>query len=85
MDPIVSYCVVVLGSERFNALWTYLPHKKTYEVHILDFDRDIYGQELTVYIGETLRENKKFANLTELSEQIQKDVEQARKKLLVKS
>ena len=44
------------------------------EVHLLDFDGDLYGQELEVEIGEKLREEKRFGSVEELKEQIAKDV-----------
>ena len=49
-----------------------------YEVHLLDFDGDLYGQSLIVKIGDTLRPNQKFDSLTALKEQITQDVIRAR-------
>lgn len=54
------------------------------EVHILDFDRDIYGAEVEVQVLEFLREVKKFANGDALFTQIEKDVVGARKYFLRK-
>jgi riboflavin kinase / FMN adenylyltransferase len=48
------------------------------EVHLLDFDRDIYGQQVTVQFIAKLRDEKKFADLTDLIEQIKLDVAQAK-------
>ncbi len=48
------------------------------EAHLIDFAGDLYGQELEVFIGDKLRDEKKFASATELSEQIARDVRQAR-------
>lgn len=47
-----------------------------YEVYILNFDEDIYGQELTVLFEQKIREELKFNNLDELISQIRKDVKQ---------
>ena len=44
------------------------------EAHILDFDGDLYGQELEIEIGDRLREEKKFGSLDELKKQIARDV-----------
>ncbi len=44
------------------------------EVHILDFDKDIYGEKLRVYFLKKIRGEKKFASLDELKEQIKKDI-----------
>ena len=48
------------------------------EAHLLDFDADIYGQELEVTFIEKLREEKEFTSLPQLKEQIARDIEQAR-------
>jgi riboflavin kinase / FMN adenylyltransferase len=56
----------------------------TTEVHILDFDRDIYGTRIRVNMVARLRDEKKFSSLRELSEQIRKDIDIA-KELLQKN
>ena len=50
----------------------------TVEVHILDFEENIYGQKIRVNFIDRLRNEKKFSNLSELSEQIKKDITKAR-------
>ena len=47
------------------------------EVNIFDFDKEIYGQVLTVYIKKRLRSEQKFNGLDELKEQLAKDKRQA--------
>ncbi len=44
------------------------------EAHLLDFQGDLYGQELEVEIGNRLRDEKKFTSATELSGQIERDI-----------
>ena len=44
------------------------------EAHLLDFDADLYGQELEIVFVEQLRDEKKFASLSELRHQIARDV-----------
>ena len=46
---------------------------RSIEVNIFDFDKDIYGQEVTIYFIERLRDEVKFNNLEELKEQLMKD------------
>jgi riboflavin kinase/FMN adenylyltransferase len=48
------------------------------EAHLLDFDGQLYGEELEVEIDGKLRDEKKFASPTELREQIARDVLQVR-------
>jgi riboflavin kinase / FMN adenylyltransferase len=51
----------------------------TIEVHLLDWNGDIYGQTLTVSLEEFLRPEQKFASLDALKTQIQEDCDRARK------
>ena len=47
--------------------------KRTIEVNIFDFDQDIYGQMLRVYVKKYLRGEVKFNGLDALKEQLAKD------------
>jgi riboflavin kinase/FMN adenylyltransferase len=46
---------------------------KSIEVHILNFDKDIYGRNITVVFRKRLRDEKKFENLKQLTEQMGRD------------
>ena len=48
--------------------------KAVLEVHLLDFDRRIYGEHVTVHFLHKLRDEMKFASLEALSAQIERDV-----------
>lgn len=48
------------------------------EIHILDFDRDIYGRRVKVEFLHKLRDEEKYPDLESLRKQIAIDVEQAR-------
>jgi riboflavin kinase/FMN adenylyltransferase len=48
------------------------------EVHLLDFDRDIYGQRLSVEFVLRLRPEIRFDDVTALVAQMRQDVTQAR-------
>ena len=58
---------------------TFDDHLFTVEVHILDFDERIYDQEIRVNFVKRIRDEKKFASITELADQIKRDVIRARK------
>jgi riboflavin kinase/FMN adenylyltransferase len=51
----------------------------TVEVHILDFEDNIYGKDIRVNFIHRLRDEKKFSGIEELSEQINKDILKARR------
>lgn len=52
--------------------------KALLEVHLFDFDRDIYGEHVQIFFLQKLREEKKFADLTELTKQIEQDCQRAK-------
>lgn len=69
-----------LGEESFHAVIN-IGKKPTVgvfkddlvEAHILDFDRDIYGQNLEILFMDRIRDEQKFDSLDELKKQIQLD------------
>jgi riboflavin kinase/FMN adenylyltransferase len=52
--------------------------KRVLEIHLLDFDHEIYGEDLEVCFVRYLRPEQKFENLDALARQIEFDVQQAR-------
>jgi riboflavin kinase / FMN adenylyltransferase len=50
----------------------------TIEVHLLDWEGNLYGQQLTIYLDHFLRSEQKFPSLTALTNQIQADCDAAR-------
>ena len=48
------------------------------EVHIFDFDKDIYGEYIEVEFVHKIRDEKKFDSLNALQEQIKLDIQLAR-------
>lgn len=48
------------------------------EVHLLDFDGDLYGEDLEVHFLDRLRDERAFASADELCEQIRADIETCR-------
>jgi riboflavin kinase/FMN adenylyltransferase len=51
--------------------------KLSVEVHIFDYEKDIYGQKVMVEWHEHLRKERKFSGVNELIEQIEKDKQSA--------
>ena len=43
------------------------------EIHIFDFNEDLYGQQLEVEVHKKVRDEKKFDSIEQLSQQIEKD------------
>lgn len=52
--------------------------QRTLEIHLLDFDRDIYGEEIEVRFLQYLRSEQRFGSIDALKQQIETDVRQAR-------
>jgi riboflavin kinase / FMN adenylyltransferase len=52
--------------------------ERVLEVHLFDFDRDIYGKDIELRFLKYLRPETKFASVDLLVGQIRRDVEQAR-------
>ncbi|MFN0031941.1 MAG: bifunctional riboflavin kinase/FAD synthetase [Flavobacteriales bacterium] len=72
---------VVLDGERLNGVMNIGVRPTTHsnslvvtEVYIMNFDRDIYGKQLTVEFVERLREEKKFGSIDELKQAIADDI-----------
>jgi riboflavin kinase/FMN adenylyltransferase len=57
---------------------TFKVRRVSYEAHILDFDQDIYGETIKVYLVDRLRGEMTFNGPDALKAQIQKDVERGR-------
>lgn len=80
-------CWARLGDERFMAATnigfnpTFTPNRTTpsLEAHLLDFDRDIYGETLTLEFVAHLREEVRYSTVEALMTQIAKDVQQTRR------
>lgn len=84
-----AYAVRVdLAGERFDGMMN-IGTRPTFdfdevrqpEVHILDFDRDIYGEVLRVELVHRLRDEQRFDSPAELTLQLGRDCEECRRLL----
>jgi riboflavin kinase / FMN adenylyltransferase len=57
---------------------TFDDHIFTVEVHLLDFDGDLYDHQIRVNFIRRIRDEQKFSNIDELSKQITIDIETGR-------
>ncbi|MDQ6600954.1 riboflavin kinase [Bacillus salipaludis] len=53
-------------------------YEKSIEVHIIDFNQNIYGEFVQVKVLYKIRNEQKFNNIQELKAQINKDIETAK-------
>lgn len=74
----------LLGDERFMAVTnvgvrpTFAGEGVTVEAHLLDFDRDIYGETLTFTFEKRLRAEQRFTGIDALIAQIRADADAGR-------
>lgn len=57
------------------------PERPRVEVHLLDFEADLYGQSLEMVFLGRLRDEQRFAGTAELRAQIERDLREARARL----
>lgn len=80
----VYQSVVTVKGEKFKGVTnvgrrpTVGTEKILSETHILDFDRDIYGENVDVRLIKFIRPEKKFSSFDELARQIKSDAKEVR-------
>lgn len=57
------------------------PTQQTIEVHLLDFDEDIYGKEMRLFFVQRIRDEEKFNSADALMNQIHDDINKSREVL----
>lgn len=81
----VHYCQVKINGKLYDGLLYFGPRlvrnekKDVIEIHILEFDQEIYDQEIDFRIIKHIRGVKSINNLNELKEQIGKDIHEVRR------
>jgi riboflavin kinase/FMN adenylyltransferase len=56
----------------------YEDYATTIETYVLDFSANVYGEKVRLFFFDRLREERKFPSVTDLSEQIARDVQATR-------
>ena len=64
-----------VGMANIGTQPTFESYKPTFEIHIIDFAGDIYGQSIKVYFIERIRDIQKFDNAQSLMKQLELDKE----------
>ena len=70
--------VYIAALRTWGATPTFGNDSLSVEVHLLDFEGDLYGARLGVGFVARIRDERKFASVDELAAQIACDVQQAR-------
>ena len=60
---------------NYGARPTYDLDNKLVEAHIIDFEGNLYGQEITLYFDKYMREIQKFTNIESLKRQLKQDLD----------
>jgi riboflavin kinase/FMN adenylyltransferase len=82
-------CWAYVGNEKFMAATnigfnpTFTPERQipSLEAYLLDFDRDIYGQQVKLEFITRIRDELKFSSVEALIEKIHEDVQKTRELL----
>jgi riboflavin kinase / FMN adenylyltransferase len=70
---------IIDGVANIGCNPTFGPGKLSLEVHLLDFDGEIYGESLRLYFLARLRDEKTFPAIDDLIAAIEEDIRQARR------
>lgn len=76
----VYYCKIFIKDKEYKAVVNYGArptfelNEKIIEAHILDFQGDLYNQEIEICFLDYIREVKKFENIEQLKAQLAQDV-----------
>ncbi|RME89694.1 MAG: bifunctional riboflavin kinase/FAD synthetase [Candidatus Hydrogenedentota bacterium] len=81
----VYFGIAKYGGEYYRALMnvgfnpTFANVNLSVEAHLLNFNKEIYGETVRLYFLRRLRDEKKFPSVEKLVNQIHKDIEKGRK------
>ncbi|MFC1647108.1 riboflavin kinase [Patescibacteria group bacterium] len=84
-NPQISYgvysCITTIGKNEYKGILHFGPrlvfgeNKPRYEIHILNFNKNIYHKKVDIQITKFIRPTQKFASVKKMIVQIKKDVE----------
>lgn len=69
---------IYFGVANVGTKPTFQGTRRNLEVHLLDFYQDLYGKQIRVKFIRRLREEKRFSSPSELVQQIERDILEAR-------
>lgn len=86
LDNGVYFVNVFINSNKYKGAMNigYKPtvsdiKKRSIEIHILDFDSNIYDQTIKVEVNKLIRKEVKFNSIDQLTDQISKDIDKINK------
>jgi FAD synthase len=82
---------VDLEGKRYGAMVNFgvrptfgVAQRQVLEIHVFDFEGDLYGRELTVELGEFIRSEQKFPTPEALRQQLTRDEKEIREILNIR-
>ncbi len=93
LEPVVDYVLPPAGVYACRVTWqgttysgvvnlglrpTFTHDRFSIEVHILDFNRNLYQEEIKLEFIKKIREEREFVRRSDLVDQIERDIEQAK-------
>lgn len=87
-DEGVYACHVEVSGMRYAGALYFGPRlvmgetKRVLEIHIIDFEQEIYGEKISFCLDGFVRPPMNFASIAELGTQLQDDIAQCRKLIL---
>ncbi len=78
LEGVAEHALPGVASLGVRPTITQQQPRPTLEVHLFDFDRDIYGQHVRVHFLHKIRDEMKFPDLAELKRWIARDEDAAR-------
>ena len=78
LSPLTSHLSPLIGITNIGMRPTFDGHQRTIETHILDFEGDLYGQDISIEFVARLRDEQHFESTEELAQQMARDAETAK-------